>query len=62
VRIPGILAGTFFGTWVAARSTGFLKWFFVAFLCFVAVQMLLDESPGRREIPASGTGAVGGSA
>lgn len=59
---PGILAGTFFGTWVAARlSTAFLKWFFVAFLYFVAVQMLLDRKPRpSREVPcAAGTSAVG---
>jgi uncharacterized membrane protein YfcA len=60
---PGILAGTFFGTWVASRlSTTFLKWFFVVFLYLVAVQMLLDRKPRpSREIPgAAGTSAVGG--
>jgi uncharacterized membrane protein YfcA len=59
---PGILVGTFFGTWVAARlSTRSLKLFFVAFLYFVAVQMLLDRRPKpTREIPGPlGTGAVG---
>jgi uncharacterized membrane protein YfcA len=50
---PGILAGTFFGSWVAAQlSTGFLKAFFVAFLYFVAVQMLLDMRPhSHRQLP-----------
>ena len=60
---PGILAGTFFGTWVASRlSSTFLKWFFVVFLYLVAVQMLLDRKPRpSREIPATaGTNAVGG--
>jgi uncharacterized membrane protein YfcA len=39
-----------------------LKWFFVAFLYLVAVQMLLDRKPRpSREIPgAAGTSAVGG--
>ncbi|MDA8413909.1 MAG: sulfite exporter TauE/SafE family protein [Desulfobacteraceae bacterium] len=50
---PGILAGTFFGSWVAAQlSTGILKAFFVAFLYFVAVQMLLDIRPHpHRQLP-----------
>jgi uncharacterized membrane protein YfcA len=59
---PGILAGTFFGTWVASRlTTDFLKGFFVFFLYFVAVQMLLDRKPRpSREIPgAAATSAVG---
>jgi uncharacterized membrane protein YfcA len=44
---PGILVGSLFGTWVAAQlSTRFLKGFFVAFLCYVAVQMFLDFKPG----------------
>jgi uncharacterized protein len=60
---PGIMAGTFLGTWVAARlSTVFLKWFFVVFLYLVAVQMLLDRKPRpTRQIPGiGGTSAVGG--
>ena len=60
---PGILAGAFIGTWVAARlSTHFLKWFFVVFLYLVAAQMLLDRKPRpSREIPGTaGTSAVGG--
>jgi uncharacterized membrane protein YfcA len=50
---PGIMAGTFFGSWVAAQlSTGFLKGFFVAFLYFVALQMLLDIRPHpHRQLP-----------
>lgn len=50
---PGIMAGTFFGSWVAAQlSTAFLKGFFVAFLYFVAVQMLLDIRPHpHRQLP-----------
>jgi len=50
---PGVLAGTFFGSWVAAQlSTGFLKAFFVGFLYFVAVQMLLDIRPHpHRQLP-----------
>jgi len=59
---PGILAGTFGGTWIASRlSTAFLTWVFTAFLYFVAAQMFLDRKPRpTREIPgAVGTGAVG---
>ena len=59
---PGILAGTFFGTWVASRlSTALLKGCFTAFLYVVAVQMLLDAKPRpTRGIPgAAGTTAVG---
>lgn len=50
---PGIMAGTFLGSWVAAQlSTGFLKGFFVMFLYFVAVQMLLDIRPHpHRQLP-----------
>jgi uncharacterized membrane protein YfcA len=60
---PGIMPGTFFGSWVAAQlSTGFLKGFFVAFLYFVAVQMLLDIRPHpHRQLPGSAAMfAVGG--
>ncbi len=59
---PGILAGTFAGTWVAARlSTHLLKALFTGFLYFVAVQMLLDRRPKpSREIPGcAGTSGVG---
>ena len=64
---PGIMAGTFFGSWVAAQlSTFFLKAFFVVFLLYVAVQMLLDIRPHpHRQLPGvwamSGVGgAIGG--
>ena len=64
---PGIIAGTFFGSWVAAQlSTGFLKGFFVVFLFFVAVQMLLNIRPHpHRQLPGSVAmfgvgGAIGG--
>ena len=43
---PGIVAGTFSGTWVAAQlSTRFLRGFFVCFLLYVALQMLLNIRP-----------------
>ncbi|SNB45964.1 sulfite exporter TauE/SafE family protein [Geobacter sp. DSM 9736] len=50
---PGIVAGTLFGSWVAARlTTGFLKGFFVLFIYVVAVQMLLNVKPApHRELP-----------
>lgn len=49
----GILAGTFSGTWVAARlSSHSLRGFFVVFLLVVAVQMLLDMRPKpSRQLP-----------
>lgn len=43
---PGILTGTFFGTWVAAQlSSRFLSWFFVAFLYYVALRMFFNVRP-----------------
>lgn len=50
---PGIMAGTFFGSWVAAQlSTRFLKAFFVIFLYYVAIQMLLNIKPKpHRQLP-----------
>jgi uncharacterized protein len=43
--LPGILAGTFSGAVIAHfASTAFLKGFFVAFICFLVVQMLFDFS------------------
>lgn len=53
---PGILAGTLFGSWVAAQlSTRFLKCFFVLFLFYVAIQMILDIKPKpHRQLPGSG--------
>jgi uncharacterized membrane protein YfcA len=57
---PGILAGTFFGSWVAAQlSTRFLKGFFVCFLYYVALQMLLNVRPvPSRQLPGP-TGMLG---
>lgn len=50
---PGILLGTFGGSFLAARmSSTLLKFFFVAFLYYVAAQMLLDSRPKpSRDIP-----------
>ena len=43
---PGILIGTFLGTWVAAQLTSkFLSVFFACFLYYVAIQMLLNIAP-----------------
>jgi hypothetical protein len=43
---PGILAGTFMGSWLAARlSSQFLKGFFVVFLYYVATQLILNIKP-----------------
>ncbi len=57
---PGILAGTLFGSWVAAQlSTTFLKGFFVCFLYYVALQMLLNVRPApSRQLPGT-VGMVG---
>jgi uncharacterized protein len=60
---PGILIGTFAGTWVAARlSTAFLKGFFVCFLYYVGLQMLLNFKPKpTRQLPGPvGMSGVGG--
>lgn len=47
---PGILAGTLFGSWVAAQlSTRFLKGFFVVFLFYVSIQMFLEFKPSPRK-------------
>lgn len=50
---PGILFGTFSGSWVAARLSGnFLKGFFILFTFFVAWQMLSDVAPkASRQVP-----------
>lgn len=48
---PGILAGALAGAWLAAQlHSDWLQWLFVAFLCYVATQMLLQLTPqsGRR--------------
>ncbi|WDP91738.1 MAG: sulfite exporter TauE/SafE family protein [Desulfobacter sp.] len=52
---PGILVGTFCGTWIAAMlSTNFLKGFFGIFLYYVATQMLMGIKPKpTREIPGA---------
>lgn len=61
---PGILVGTFGGSWVAAQlSSRFLKEFFVFFLYYVALQMLLNVRPTpSRKLPGAagmfGTGIL----
>jgi uncharacterized membrane protein YfcA len=52
---PGILAGTLVGTVFAHHaSTGFLKYFFVGFICFLAGQLLLNLKPqAHRNLPGS---------
>jgi uncharacterized membrane protein YfcA len=64
---PGIMVGTFAGSWVAAQlSTRFLKGFFVLFLYYVALQMLLNIRPQpHRQLPGCLTmfgvgGLIGG--
>jgi uncharacterized protein len=57
---PGILAGTFFGSWVAAQlPTRFLKGFFVTFLFYVALQMLLDVRPKATRLLPETAGMFG---
>lgn len=53
---PGILIGTFAGTYVAALlSTMFLKVFFALFLYYVSTQMLLNFKPQpTRQLPGRG--------
>lgn len=52
---PGIMIGTFAGSWVASLlSTDFLKGFFGCFLLYVATQMLLGIKPKpSREVPGT---------
>ena len=52
---PGILVGTFFGSWIASLlSTNFLKGFFGIFLLYVATQMLMGIKPKpTRDIPGT---------
>lgn len=60
---PGILAGTFLGSKVAAHlPTNVLKVFFVVFLLYVGIQMLMNIKPkASREIPGFlGNSAAGG--
>lgn len=51
--VLGILAGTFFGTYIAAQmKSDWLKGFFVIFLYYVATQMLMDKKPApSRDFP-----------
>jgi uncharacterized protein len=53
--IPGILVGTFLGASIASHlSTNFLKGFFVAFLYYVALQLLFDKKPAAsRGLPGN---------
>jgi uncharacterized membrane protein YfcA len=57
---PGILVGSFVGSWIAAQlSAKYLQGLFVAFLFYVATQMLLDVKPKpSRQLPSS-SGLVG---
>ena len=50
---PGVIAGTFLGSFVAARlSTGFLATFFAIFLILVSIQMAFGAQPApQRKIP-----------
>ena len=60
---PGILIGTFGGSWIAAGlSTGTLKGFFACFLVVVGLRMLLNSKPRPgRELPGrAGLWGVGG--
>ncbi len=52
---PGILCGTFLGTWIASSlSTNFLRIFFGIFLFYVASQMMLGIKPkAARELPGT---------
>lgn len=53
---PGIVAGTALGSWLAARlSARLLGALFVAFLFYVALQLLLDVRPRpSRRLPGAG--------
>ena len=53
---PGILAGTFGGSYIAALlPTQILKGIFVVFLYYVATQMILGKKPAAsRQIPGAG--------
>ena len=52
---PGIMIGTFAGSWVASLlSTNFLKGFFGCFLLYVGTQMLMGIKPKpSRDIPGT---------
>jgi uncharacterized protein len=51
--LPGLVAGTASGAVIAHfASTGFLKGFFVVFICFLAAQLLFNlKPPGHCELP-----------
>jgi len=57
---PGIIIGTFSGSWVASQlSTNFLKIFFTIFLFYVGTQMIMGIKPKpSREIPGT-AGVIG---
>lgn len=56
---PGILAGAFFGSWLAAQiPTRFLRLFFVAFLFYVAIRIVLEIKPQLKK-PFSAVGISG---
>ncbi|MFO7708439.1 MAG: sulfite exporter TauE/SafE family protein [Desulfobacterales bacterium] len=60
---PGILLGTFSGSWVATRLPAlWLKGIFAAFLLYVALQMILNLTPKpTRQLPKpAGVFGVGG--
>lgn len=52
---PGILFGTFFGSWLASMlSTNFLKIFFAIYLLCMGTQMLFGKKPqGSKELPGT---------
>ncbi len=60
---PGILVGTFSGTWIASMlSTNFLKGFFGIFLIYVATQMLMGIKPKpTRDVPGTAGIFIAGS-
>lgn len=57
---PGIILGSFAGSWVASLlSTTFLRMFFLCFLYYVSIQMFLNIKPkAQRDLPGTG-GMVG---
>jgi len=59
---PGILVGTFFGSYVASIiPIGMLKIFFVCFLYYTATQMFLNAKPKpTRTIPGLGGNSIAG--
>ena len=54
--LPGILLGTFSGALIAHFvSTGFLKSFFIVFICVLATQLVFDLKPkSRHALPGAG--------